>query len=56
MFSISKNVIKKVTDEIKSLENEYVLKASQTELENYYIEKVLISPLILHTDQYYIER
>jgi len=50
-----RNTIEKVTKEIQSLENDYVLKASQTELENHYIEKVLIRPLVLHTDQYYIE-
>jgi hypothetical protein len=54
-FATFRNIIEKVTKEIQSLDNEYVLKASQTELENYYVENVLIRPLILHTDQYYIE-
>ena len=54
-FATFRNIIEKVTKEIQSLENDYVLKASQTELENHYIEKVLIRPLVLHTDQYYIE-
>lgn len=54
-FATFRNIIEKVTEEIQSLENEYVLKASQTELEDYYAEKVLIRPLILHTDRYYIE-
>lgn len=54
-FATFRNVIEKVIREIQSLENDYVLKASQTELEDYYVEKVLIRPLILHTDQYYLE-
>ena len=54
-FATFRNIIEKVTKEIQSLENDYVLRASQTELENYYTEKVLIQPLVLHTDQYYIE-
>jgi len=54
-FATFRNVIEKITREIKSLENDYVLKASQAELEDFYVEKVLIHPLILHTDQYYIE-
>ena len=54
-FATFRNIIEKVTKEIQSLENDYVLKASQAELEDYYVEKVLIRPLILHTDQYYIE-
>ena len=53
-FATFRNIIEKVTKEIQSLENDYVLKASQAELEDYYVEKVLIRPLILHTDQYYI--
>ncbi len=54
-FATFRNIIEKASKEIQSLENDYVLKASQAELEDYYIEKVLIRPLILHTDQYYIE-
>lgn len=54
-FDAFRNIIEMVTREIQSLEKEYVLKSSQTELENYYIERVLINPLVLHTDQYYIE-
>ena len=50
-----RNLIDKITKEIQSLENDYVLKASQSELEDYYSERVTIRPLILHTDRYYIE-
>lgn len=54
-FTTFHNLIDKVTQEIQSLDNEYILKASQTELEDYYIDKVTIRPLVLHTEQYYIE-
>lgn len=54
-FSTFRNYIDKISKEIKNLDNEYILKASQTELEDYYIEKSKIRPLLLHTDQYYIE-
>ena len=37
------------------LDNEYVLKASEAELENYFIDKVTIDPLKLHVDQKYIK-
>ncbi|WP_206075721.1 hypothetical protein [Marinobacter sp. NP-4(2019)] len=42
-------------NEIKSLENGYVLKASEAELEEFYTEKALIDPLVLHSDQQYIK-
>lgn len=50
-----RNILDSVTAEIKALENEYVLKASETELEQYYIEKAIIEPLTLYSDQQYIE-
>lgn len=53
-FSTFKNVIDSVVGEIKSLDNEYILKASATELEEYFTEKALIDPLVLHTEQRYI--
>jgi hypothetical protein len=49
------NLQEKIKMEIDSLENEYVLKASQTELEQHFIDKGLINPLVLHADRYYIE-
>jgi hypothetical protein len=49
------NLIEKVTKEIQALDNEYVLRASQTELEDYYAGEAIIRPLILHTEQQYIE-
>ncbi len=54
-FATFRNLIEKASEEIRSLDNEYVLKASQAELEDYYIDKVTIRPLVLHDDQYYIE-
>jgi hypothetical protein len=54
-FARFRHLVEKVTQEIQSLDNEYVLKASQTELEDYYVDKVTIQPLILHTEQYHIE-
>ena len=41
--------------EIEKLDNDYVLKASPTELEQYYIEKVSITPLTVDASGYYIE-
>ena len=41
--------------EIEGLENDYVLKASPTELEQYYFDKVTVTPLSLDADDYYIE-
>lgn len=54
-FATFRNIIDSVVNEIKSLENGYVLKASETELEEFYTEKALISPLVLHSDQQYIK-
>jgi len=54
-FTTFRNLIDKVTGEINSLDNEYVLKASPTELEQYFVQKVLISPLVLHVDERYIK-
>jgi hypothetical protein len=41
--------------EIDGLDNEYVLKASPTELEQYYLAKVTVTPLALDAAGYYIE-
>lgn len=54
-FATFRNIVDSVTSEINSLDNEYVLKASNTELEEYFIEKVLIEPLVLHSDKRYIK-
>ena len=54
-FATFRNIIDSVVYEIKSLENGYVLKASEAELEEFYTEKALIDPLVLHSDQQYIK-
>ena len=54
-FATFRNIVEKATTEIDSLDNEYVLKASPTELEEYFLSKVRIEPLTLHADQYCIE-
>lgn len=54
-FATFRDIIKAVTNEIKALDNEYILKASETELEDYYTEKAFIEPLVLHSEQRYIE-
>ena len=50
-----RKLIEKTVAEIDSLENEYVLKSSPTELEQFYINQVILHPLTLHTHQYCIE-
>jgi hypothetical protein len=55
IFAAFRNLIEEVTQEIQSLNNEYILKASEIELDDYYVDKVTIRPLILHTEQYCIE-
>ena len=54
-FATFRSLIEKVVHEIESLDNEYLLKASATELEDYYVNKVLIEPLELDSDNYYID-
>lgn len=54
-FATFRNIIDSVINEIKALGNEYVLKASEAELEEYFTDKALIEPLVLHSDQQYIK-
>ncbi len=49
------NVQENIREQIDALGNEYVLKVPPTELEEYFIEQGLTTPLVLHTDGYYIE-
>jgi hypothetical protein len=49
------NIVDKVCQEIDTLDSQYILKASPAELENHYIEKTTITPLVLHVDQQHIE-
>ena len=48
-------IVDKACQEIDTLDNQYVLKASSTELENHFIDKVTIAPLVLHVDEQHIE-
>ena len=43
-----------IVQEINRLDDQYVLKTPQADLENQYIEKILFRPLVLHTDSKYI--
>ena len=54
-YSVSRNIIDKITAKIQSLENDYVLKASPIELERYYVEKAMIDPLVLNVEKRYIK-
>ncbi|MBM2834931.1 MAG: hypothetical protein HW406_2092, partial [Candidatus Brocadiaceae bacterium] len=44
-FATFRARIESTVKEIDSLDNEYVLKSSATELEQYYVSKVTITPL-----------
>jgi hypothetical protein len=55
-YGTFRNCSEKVCSEIKSLDNDYVLKASQVDLEEYYLAQGRLEPLILHSDQHYIEK
>src|SRR5262245_51926329 len=54
-FATFRNIVESVVKDIQPLDNEYVLKASPTELVDYYVDKITINPILLHADQYYIE-
>jgi hypothetical protein len=51
VFSAFQTQIEKLLAEIRGLENSYVLRASSTELEQYYLGKAHIEPLRLRTDE-----
>src|SRR5579875_510027 len=55
-YATLKSIVDKVTAEIRALDNEYVLQASPTELEEYFVGKVVIRPLVLNVEQRHIER
>ncbi len=54
-FSTFRNLIENIVREIDALDNEYVLKASDTELEDYYVSKVLIDPIVVDSENYYVD-
>ena len=49
------NLRDKTVSEIEGLDNDYVLKASPTELEQYFLSNVTVTPLSLDATAYYIE-
>lgn len=49
------NLVASVVSEINSLDNNYVLKASLSELEEHFLDKVLIEALVLHSENRYIK-
>ena len=50
-----RKLIETIGAEIKGLDNEYVLKASPSELEEYFTRKAVLEPLVLHVDDRHIE-
>ncbi|CAG0942350.1 hypothetical protein BROC_01832 [Candidatus Brocadiaceae bacterium] len=54
-FATFRNLVGSVISEINSLDNNYVLKASQSELEEHFVEKVFVEPLVLHSENRYIK-
>ena len=54
-FSTFRNMVNKAVAEINSLDNNYVLKASLSELEEHFVEIVIIEPLVLYSDKRYIK-
>lgn len=54
-FATFRNLTEKTVAEIEALENDYVLNASAAELEQYYISRVLLTPLTLDAGSHYIE-
>ena len=54
-FATFRALVEGTVREIDSLDSEYVLKASPTELEEYYVSKVTVTPLSLDAHNHYIE-
>ena len=54
-FATFRNITERVVAEIEALDNDHVLNASPTELEEYYISRVLLTPLTLDAENHYIE-
>ena len=53
-FATFRSLEESIRREIDGLDNEYVLNASLTELEEHFISKGTVSPLVLHVDDYYM--
>ena len=54
-FSFFGSLVESVEEEIKNLDNEYILKVPPTKLEEFYIDKVTVSPIKLYAEDHYIE-
>jgi len=54
-FATLRALTAKVKAEVSALDNEYVLKTSEVELQQFFVENVLFKPLVLHVDERYIE-
>jgi len=54
-FTTFSNLIENIVNEVETRDNEYILKASAIELEDYYVNKALIEPLELDSDNFYVE-
>ena len=54
-LTLFNEIINNVHKEIMALENDYIIKAPETELEQYYIKKAHIEPLNLDINKMYIE-
>ena len=55
-FRTFQKIVEQTVRKIEALENEYVLKASPVELEQYYVSKVMITPPTLSANEYYINK
>ncbi len=54
-FSFFGSLVENVQEEIKNLDNEYILKVPPAKLEEFYIDKVTVSPIKLYVEDHYIE-
>lgn len=54
-FATFRNLEQSVIAEIDDLQNDYVAKASLAELEQHFVDKGTVEPLVLHPDAYHIE-
>src|SRR3990172_5063096 len=54
-FTTFRNFTEKTIRDIEALENDYVLKASPAELEQYYVAQVTLTPLVLDAKNHYID-
>jgi hypothetical protein len=55
-YATFEKMAENIKREISALENEYVLKASRTELEKHFLEKIAVEQLVLKTSEKYIKK